>query len=577
MTKPLIDIRGVSKRFGAAMAPAVKGLSTTIGPGKITGLVGPDGSGKTTLLRMMAGLLLPDEGTISVGGHDTRESAASLRRDIAYMPQRFGLYEDLSVLENLRLYADLRDLSKSERENRFKLLLRFTGLEAFTGRLAGRLSGGMKQKLGLACALVTTPKLLLLDEPSVGVDPISRKELWRMTLELAGQGIGIVWSTAYLDEAEKCTDVLLMSGGKLLYQGAPANLTKRVEGQTFAIRNIQTDRRAVLANLMGYDHILDGDIRGHNVHFLVETGGASPLLLDQLGAGKGAHVVATEPRFEDAFIALLGGAASGRSPFMDRSERPHNGDDTVIDAAALTRKFGDFVAADQVSFQVNRGQVFGLIGPNGAGKSTTFKMLCGLLKPTSGTARVAGLDLRNAPSMVRGRIGYMAQGFSLYGDLSVQQNLDFFAGVYGLSGKHAKMAVARMIEIFALQDYLTTRSIELSLGYKRRLALACSVMHEPDILFLDEPTSGVDPKTRREFWGHINALVTRGVTIIVTTHFLDEAEYCDRVALINLGKIIAAGEPDTLKAEVRTAELSNPSLEDAFIAIIERAAQEVAA
>jgi len=577
VTKTLIDIKGVSKRFTEDGPLAVQNLTTTVRAGVVVGLVGPDGSGKTTLLRLMAGLLVPDTGNITVCGHDTRSDASAIRSDIAYMPQRFGLYEDLSVLENLRLYADLRGLSVTDRRVRFKTLFQFTGLEPFKNRLAGRLSGGMKQKLGLACALVTIPKVLLLDEPSVGVDPISRKELWRMTWELAGQGIGIVWSTAYLDEAERCAEVLLMNAGEILYRGPPAKFTEGVAGRTFVIKNIQSDRRTVLAKLAAQDHILDSDIRGHNIHFLTDGDANKVVGLEQLGVDMKADIVAVPPRFEDAFIARLGGAVSGRSPFADMEAKPDRGDGVVIDADALTRRFGDFVAADQVSFKVQRGQVFGLIGPNGAGKSTTFKMLCGLLKPSSGTARVAGLDLRRAPSKVRARIGYMAQGFSLYGDLSVRQNLNFFSGVYGLAGLRGDQAIGRMVETFGLHAFLDSRTIELSLGFKRRLALACAVMHEPDILFLDEPTSGVDPKTRREFWGHINAMVTRGVTIIVTTHFLDEAEYCDQIALINQGRIVAEGEPDALKAEARKPEMPTPSLEDAFIAIIKRTADEVAA
>ena len=575
MLKPVVSISGVSKSFVAGTPPAVDNVSATIQPAAITGIVGPDGSGKTTLLRLMAGLLLPDQGTISVCGHDTRESVDSVRAEIAYMPQRFGLYEDLSVLENLRLYADLRNLSATERGARLETLLQFTELGDFTGRLAGKLSGGMKQKLGLACALVTTPKVLLLDEPSVGVDPISRKELWRLVFELKAQGIAIVWSTAYLDEAERCSTVLLMNEGELLYNGAPAKLTEQVQGRTFAVRNIKTDRRTVLFKLATRNEVLDSDIRGHNVHFLTRLSNNSIVGADELDAGEGAAVVKVPPRFEDAFIALLGGVAAGRSPFASIHERPIRGKGALVDATALTRKFGDFTAADSVSFKVERGQIFGLIGPNGAGKSTTFKMLCGLLKPTTGTARVAGLDLRKAPGKVRARIGYMAQGFALYGDLTVQQNLEFFAGVYGVARERAANAVDRMNEIFNLKPYLNTRAVELSLGFKRRLALACAVMHEPDILFLDEPTSGVDPKTRREFWGHINAMVSRGVTIIVTTHFLDEAEYCDQVALINHGKIIASGEPDTLKAATRTRSVPNPSLEDAFVALVERTTNEL--
>ena len=264
-----------------------------------------------------------------------------------------------------------------------------------------------------------------------------------------------------------------------------------------------------------------------------------------------------------------GGGAKGASPFAGAPKHGADNDEIVVEADALTKRFGDFTAADRISFAVRRGEIFGLIGPNGAGKSTTFKMLCGLLKPSAGAARVAGLDLAKAPGKARARLGYMAQKFSLYGDLSVRQNLNFFAGVYGLSNAARKGAIARMIETFDLESYLNTNAGSLPLGYKQRLALACAVMHDPDVLFLDEPTSGVDPRTRREFWGHINAMVSRGVTIMVTTHFLDEAEYCDRMALIYRGRAITSGAPDALKRRAASSKNQNPTLEDAFIALVE--------
>lgn len=572
MSNPLIEIYGVTKSFDSDVAPAVKAFSAVIKPGEVTGVVGPDGAGKTTLLRLMAGLLVPDEGYLEVCGTDTRMASDVIRNDIAYMPQRFGLYEDLSVTENLELYADLRDVSGSARQRRFETLLSFTGLAPFANRLAGKLSGGMKQKLGLACALMATPKILLLDEPSVGVDPISRKELWHMTYQLAEQGIGVVWSSAYLDEAAQCKTVFLMSAGELLYYGAPKGLTDTVTGRTFTVKNVDFKRRAVLAGMLEHPDVIDGTIHGRDIRFLLAEGLGHVPDHHALKLAGEAVIEPTEPTFEDAFIALLGGSTVGGSPFAKMEVRGLGDREIAIDTKDLTRKFGDFTATDKVTFNVHRGHIFGLIGPNGAGKSTTFKMLCGLLKPTSGTATVAGLDLRKAPSAVRARIGYMAQNFSLYGDLSVRQNLLFFAGVYGLTGKAGRRAADRMSGIFGFGPYLGGRASDLSLGYQRRLALACAAMHEPEILFLDEPTSGVDPRTRREFWGHINAMVTRGVTIIVTTHFMEEAEYCDQIALINHGKIIAAGEPDTLKKSVRLDNLANPTLEDAFIAIVEKEA-----
>jgi ABC-type multidrug transport system ATPase subunit len=280
-------------------------------------------------------------------------------------------------------------------------------------------------------------------------------------------------------------------------------------------------------------------------------------------------VVVTPPRFEDAFVDLLGGTRKGDSP-LGGVERPAEGDGPLVEAQGLTKRFGSFTAAANVTFRIRRGEIFGLLGPNGAGKSTTFKMLCGLLTPTAGTARVAGADLYRAGGSARAKLGYMAQKFSLYGQLSVAQNLDFFAGVYGLSGQRKRDAIDRMVRAFELSPFLNSDAGELPLGFKQRLALACAVLHDPPVLFLDEPTSGVDPLTRREFWAHINAMVERGVTVLVTTHFLDEAEYCDRVALIYRGQVIAEGSPDDLKEKAKSEDLSEPTLEDAFIALVER-------
>ncbi len=565
----LARIEAISKRFGGKGPIAIKNFSAVIESGRVTGLVGPDGAGKTTLLRLMAGLLKPEEGTLTVCGYDTVRQAAKIRRDVAYMPQRFGLYEDLSVIENLHLYADLRSVTGSERTEAVDRLLSFTSLGPFTKRRAGALSGGMKQKLGLACALIHTPQLLLLDEPSVGVDPISRRELWRMVYDLVDQGIGVVWSTAYLDEAERCKTVFLLSEGEMLYHGPPAELTESVAKQTFLVSNIAGDKRGVLSRALDAPQVMDGVIQGSAVRILLEENAKIPTA-DQLQAGAEARVLATAPRFEDAFMARIGGSAKGQSPFSGQPKHGATNDEIIVEADSLTRRFGAFTAADNITFSIKRGEIFGLIGPNGAGKSTTFKMLCGLLRPSSGAARVAGLDLAQAPGKARGRLGYMAQKFSLYGDLSVRQNLTFFAGVYGLKGPEKKAAINRMIDTFALDRQLNSNAISLPLGFKQRLALACAVMHDPDVLFLDEPTSGVDPRTRREFWTHINAMVSRGVTILVTTHFLDEAEYCDRMALIYRGQMIADGAPDELKKRTRSDSNKDPTLEDAFVDLVEK-------
>ncbi|WSH64020.1 ATP-binding cassette domain-containing protein [Rhizobium ruizarguesonis] len=568
--KPLVRIDGVTKRFGAAPA-ALDAVSGVIGDGAITGLVGPDGAGKTTLIRLMTGLMLPDTGTMEVLGFDTRKNAAGIQAAIGYMPQRFGLYEDLSVQENLDLYADLRGLPKSERAGAFDELLTFTDLKRFTGRLAGKLSGGMKQKLGLACALLKKPRLLLLDEPGVGVDPISRRDLWKMVENLTKEGIGVLWSTAYLDEAEACDHVLLLNQGKLLFSGKPMEMTERVKDRVFRVSGVTGRRRQVLAELLQTDGVIDGVIQGEAIR-LVTAKDKKP---DIGKAGDGATLAPAPPRFEDAFIDMLGGGPGGRSRLAE-AQQPLKGEDIrpVIEAKGLTKRFGDFTAADNISFDIRRGEIFGLLGPNGAGKSTTFKMLCGLLKPTGGEGRVAGFDLRRDAAEARNQLGYMAQKFSLYGDLTVMQNLEFFSGVYGLGGKHRRERIDLMASIFDFGRHIGQPAKDLPLGLKQRLALACAVMHEPRALFLDEPTSGVDPITRREFWTHINALVEKGVTVLVTTHFMDEAEYCDRISLIYRGRSIALGSPDELKARVATKEQPDPTMEDAFIALVQQSEKE---
>ena len=478
------------------------------------------------------------------------------------MPQRFGLYEDLTVLENLTLYARLRGLPEAERGAVFERLLRFTDLDRFKARLAGKLSGGMKQKLGLACALVKTPKLLLLDEPGVGVDPISRLELWSMVGELKSEGIGVLWSTAYLDEAEKCDRVYLLNQGKLLFEGPPGELTGRVADRVIRISGFEERRRKFLTEALDKPGVIDGTIQGRSVRLLLGPGA-------RFEAPAGATSEPAPARFEDGFVEILGGGPKGTSRLAEGYRDIPESDGPMIEAKGLTRRFGDFTAASEMRFEIPRGRIFGLLGPNGAGKSTTFKMLCGLLTPSAGTGAVAGYDLRSAGDDARASLGYMAQKFSLYGDLSVRQNLDFFAGAYDLGRAEARRSIERAVDVFDLQGQLGRNAGTLPLGYKQRLALACAVLHEPPVLFLDEPTSGVDPVARREFWTHINGLVDHGVTVLVTTHFMDEAEYCDEVTLIYRAVQIATGTPDALKAKAAgLAGSDDPTMEEAFIALI---------
>ncbi|EQB99156.1 ATP-binding cassette domain-containing protein [Photorhabdus temperata] len=563
-----IRLEKVEKTFPGLNNPAVSSLTAEIYGGSVTGLVGPDGAGKTTLIRMLAGLLKPDSGSIEIMGLDPIKHGVQVRFELGYMPQKFGLYEDLTVLENLNLYADLRGVLGDERKKTYEQLLTFTDLTHFTGRLAGKLSGGMKQKLGLACTLLGKPKVLLLDEPGVGVDPIARRELWRMVHELADDGMLILWSTSYLDEAERCRDVLLLNQGKSLYSGQPQKLTQTMSGRSFLLGAKQNSRRKTLQRALTLPQVTDGVIQGKYVRLILKPDVSPQELLNQL-ALPDAEIIKAAPRFEDAFIDLLGGDPARRSELAEiMPQIEANPTETVIEAQDLTKKFGDFAATDHVDFQVKRGEIFGLLGPNGAGKSTTFKMMCGLIVPTGGKALVLGMDLKTSSGKARQHLGYMAQKFSLYGNLTVEQNLKFFSGIYGLQGRKQKEKIDGMVEAFNLKSVLHQTTDELPLGYKQRLALSCSLMHEPDILFLDEPTSGVDPQIRREFWLHINGMVDKGVTVMVTTHFMDEAEYCDRIGLVFRGKLIAAGTPDDLKQLVATDENPDPSMEQAFIDLV---------
>jgi ABC-2 type transport system ATP-binding protein len=573
-----IELEAVSHRFPGASVPALDQVSAVIPGGCVAGLVGPDGAGKTTLMRLMAGLLKASSGGLRVAGLDPLTAGDALRATLGYMPQKFGLYEDLTVQENLDLYADLRGVTGSARTDSFSRLLAFTDLQRFTDRPAGKLSGGMKQKLGLACVLLGSPRVLLLDEPSVGVDPISRRELWRMVTELAADGLSILWSTSYLDEAERCAHILLMNAGKLAYAGPPGEFAARVAGRSFQVSQIADDRRAVLERGLRLPEILDAVIQGSRVRLVVRAGAQLPPVA-QLEAGPDARVEPVAPRLEDAFVDILGGGPGGDSQLarlmprvtLDAGQRA-----SVIEAEALTKRFGAFAATDNVTFSVPQGEIFGLLGPNGAGKSTTFKMLCGLLVPSSGHASVLGIDLGRHAARARQRLGYMAQKFSLYGNLSVAQNLGFFSGVYGLAGARQAAKIEEMVATFALAPFLGASTDQLSLGYKQRLALACALMHDPAVLFLDEPTSGVDPVTRREFWAHINGVVAKGVTVMVTTHFMDEAEYCDRIGLVYRGQMIAVGAPDELKRQAASAADPDPGMEQAFVTLIERQAPATA-
>ena len=586
----VVRAEGLTRRFtGPDGRPlvALDRVSLSVTQGQLTALVGPDGAGKTTLMRMMAGLLAPDEGSLHVLGLDVTRNAQAVQDRISYMPQRFGLYEDLSVQENLDLYADLHGVPQAVRRERFARLMAMTDLARFTARPAGKLSGGMKQKLGLACTLVRSPELLLLDEPSVGVDPLSRRDLWEILLQLVrDEQLSVVVSTAYMDEAERCAHVHVMNAGHVLANGTPQALAQRAQGLTFvATPPVGMAARMLQARLLdAASAVVDAVPRGGQVRFIrrpdVDEDALQPLL-------ENVEVHPRPAELEDAFMLMLrqhAEAAGGQSSSeglpaagTDRTLQGRRNDEPTAPAAVeanaepvivvrdLVRRFGDFTAVASTSFEVLRGEIFGLLGPNGAGKTTTFRMLCGLLPATSGSLQVAGANLRVAPARARARIGYVAQKFSLYATLTVRENLAFYGAAYGLHGRQLAERMQAMLQRFDLDP--EAESGLLPAGYRQRLAMAAGLIHAPDILFLDEPTSGIDPLARRAFWRTITALSAQGVTIVITTHFMEEAEYCDRIAIQDAGRMLALGTP----REVRElAGAKGSDMNAAFIAIVER-------
>ena len=516
-----VEIKNLTKKFGSAVA--IDNLSLNIEKGKITGLIGADGAGKTTLLRTIIGLLLPNAGEINVLGFNPVTQKDELNQHIGYMPQKFGLYEDLTVIENLRLYADLKNVPHD-----FDKMLEFTTLAPFQDRLAGALSGGMKQKLGLACTLLGNPEFLLLDEPSVGVDPISRRDLMKMVREMINPDTTVLWSTAYLDEAHSFDTAVVIDKGKVIYEGKPHELASTPQ---------EFENKVI--DLMG----------GYNK--------------EESLIAKNYEYRETSPR-----PAGEGVGERGQSPYI-----------YSVEADNLEKKYGNFYAVKNNTFKIKKGEIFGLLGPNGAGKSTSFKMMCGLARPTSGTARIMGIDIKKQPEKARANLGYMAQKFSLYGSLTVRENLDFFALAYGISILKKEEKVNEVINVFGLKEYENTKAEDLPLGLKQRLSMAAALIHNPPVLFLDEPTSGVDVLTRRDFWNHITSLAKKGVTIMVTTHFMDEAEYCDRISLFYHGETIAVGTPTELKQQAAhlnpspqpsptRGEGALPDMEETFITLI---------
>ena len=573
---------------------AVDGARFTVPePGELIALIGPDGAGKTTLLRLLAGLLRPDAGWARLTGLRPDPENAAFTTLIGFMPQKFGLYERLSVEENFELFAQLRGVGKAAAKKRFEELMTLTGLAGFEDRLAGHLSGGMKQKLGLACALAAEPRLLILDEPTVGVDPLSRRELFRIIRRMKDAGVTTILSTAYLDEAAKADRVLVLEHGRLIADVVPSAWTAGVAGRTFRLSAAQTVDAAAAS--------VPGVPPAPSVPSvpLVRAVDPASLWLDACPRGDGLDLLAAEdgltatsnlpdlnlhgrlspraPTLEDAYAAATLAHAPGthinlhemapafpvRALGLAAPTSAASADDVVV-ARGISRLFGDFVAVEDTTFTVKRGEIFGLLGPNGAGKTTTFRMLCGLLAPTKGSVTVAGADLRTSKASARARVGYVAQKFSLYERLTVRETLRYFGESYGLSGAVLRARIGELLD-GPLGHYADWRTDVLPLGAKRELAMAAALVHRPAVLFADEATSGADLASRRAFWRRIRALADAGTTTVVTTHFMEEAEYCDRFLIQDAGRVLVIGTP----AEVRRSVAAD-TVEEAFIRIIER-------
>lgn len=573
--------RGLHKRFlikeSKQTVTALQDVSLRLESGSLMALVGPDGAGKTTLLRLAAGLMTADEGELQVLGIDAAKDPQAIQNRISYMPQRFGLYEDLSVQENLDLYADLHGVPMQARRERYARLMEMTDLGRFTRRSAGKLSGGMKQKLGLACTLVRSPDLLLLDEPTVGVDPLSRQELWEILDTLVNEErLTVLVSTAYLDEAERCSQVLVLHEGKVIANGTPASIREQAAGLCFVAQPPADEpARIMQSRLLDDPDTLDAVPRGGEVRFIRKLSAVREPADTRIDALlQGASYQPVPPTLEDGFMVLLRSQdtrdlsqPAASAPIAARASP----DEIVIEVRDLVRRFGDFIAVNNTTFSVRRGEIFGLLGPNGAGKTTTFRMLCGLLPASSGFLQVAGQNMRTARAQARGAIGYVSQKFALYGNLSVNENLEFFGGAYGLYGKRLRERMDVVMAQFDLQSQGGTPSGELPGGFKQRLAMATALLHEPEILFLDEPTSGADPLARREFWRRITALALTGTTVIITTHFMEEAEYCDRIVIQDAGTVLALGTPQEVRLQAGSTAGHPLDMEQSFIAIVEQA------
>ena len=529
---------------------ALQDVSFTLPAGEMLAVVGPDGAGKTTLVQLLAGLLQPTTGTAVVAGLDVRTAGTALGARVGYMSEGFTLYGSLSVAENLAFFGELYGVTGSERDRRVAELLRFSQLDGALDRRASRLSGGMQKKLALACVLIHEPRVLLLDEPTLGVDPLSRQEFWRLLERFLAQDIAIVMTTAYLDEAERCQHAILLHEGHVLAAGAPVELREAYTDTLweFAVAHADAARR-LLGQRYGADRAY---LARRHLRVAVPSDADSGPLDELKRAGIAVeNARSVQPTLEDVFvgrIAATQAVASQPALANVNVSKARTAAAGGIHIDRLTRRFGEFTAVDSVSLDITPGEVFGLVGPNGSGKSTLIRMLIGVLPPTAGTAAVAGHDIHGSGIGLRRSVGYMSQRFSLYNDLSVEENIDFFGGVYSLDQDQLEGRKRWALALAGLEGQEHSRTGGLGGGYRQRLALVAALLHAPPVVFLDEPTSGVDPIARRRFWDLIYAVAQSGTTVLVTTHYLDEAERCDRIGLLSAGRLTALGSPGELKA-----------------------------
>ena len=548
-----IRVEGLWKRYGAL--EAVRGIGFEVSEGEIFGLIGPDGAGKTSTFQILAGVMEATGGVARVFDRPAREA----RSETGYLTQTFSMYPDLTVAENLRYAGDLRRVPPAEIVARGRRYLEMFDLHRFVDRLAGRLSGGMKQKLSLACALVSQPRVLLLDEPTTGVDPVSRREFWDALAHLAADGLTILVATPYLDEAERCRRVALMHKGELRQIGTPSRLRSGLGARRLEVQvpDLGEAERVLSGAVDPGGDVADVQRFGDRLDVLTRRPEAALARVERALAGAGLRVTGThvdEPSLENVFVASL--RALGEEPAHAEfpARRAGEGgnargalDRVAIGAEGLTKRFGSFVAVHDLTLEVRYGEVYGLLGANGAGKTTAIKMLCGLLDRTGGRIQLVGESHDLRLQSVRQRVGYMSQKFSLYDDLSIRENLDFFAGVYGVPPPEREEKIRWVLAFSGLEGQEDQLTGSLPGGWKQRVAFGAAIMHEPDVLFLDEPTSGVDPLARRAFWRMINRLADDGTAILVTTHYLEESEQCNRLGFMVAGGLVAEGSPSEMK------------------------------